>query len=210
MKKTVYTLCVNNYCPELCSLTLPNHKEYADRIGADFVVITDRKYPEWHPTYEKVQIWDLGKENDWNIHIDADILVSPDLWDVTEGKPLWQIGWYSLYDASLYFKCDRVFARDRRQAGICSSFLAVPTLCHELWEPFACSYQEALTGINKPHGIDDYCFSLNFARYGMQGAFFFEHDGDLNKIVHLEVGGDCSDQHSVVQRAKEILDTWKK
>ena len=42
MKKTVYTLCVDQYMPDLCALTLPNHAEYAERIGADFQIITKR------------------------------------------------------------------------------------------------------------------------------------------------------------------------
>lgn len=208
MNKTLYTLCVNDYVPDLCELTLPNHKAYADKIGADFVVINERKYPEWHPTYEKVQIWELGVDSDWNIHVDADILIHPSMPDVTENYPINQIRWYSIYDASRYFACDRHFARDQRKLGICSSFLAVPSLCHELWEPFTCSYEEALKGINKPHGIDDYCFSRNFAKYGMQGSFFFDTDGAVNQIVHLEVGGDCQNREAV-QKAREILNTWK-
>lgn len=213
MKKTVYTLCVDQYMPDLCALTLPNHAEYAERIGADFQIITKRWYPGWHPTYEKLQIYDLGQNNDWNIHIDADILIHPSLRDVTEGSLPWQIRWYSIYDASLYFACDRYFARDQRKLGVCSSFLAVPSLCHEIWKPFSCSYEEALKGINKPHGIDDYCFSRNFAKYGLKGDFIFSEGDDTNWIQHLEVGGcDCPKEREmeIVQKAEKILFDWRK
>jgi indolepyruvate ferredoxin oxidoreductase beta subunit len=72
MTKAVWVLYINNYFPELCKYTLPTIKLYAQKIGADFNLITTRKYLEFPITYEKIQIYELGNNYDWNILIDAD------------------------------------------------------------------------------------------------------------------------------------------
>lgn len=68
-KKTVFTLNVDGYAPEITALTYPLIEAYAEKIGADFHIISERKFPEWPVTYEKLQIFELAREmgNDWNI-----------------------------------------------------------------------------------------------------------------------------------------------
>src|SRR5512135_46346 len=88
MKKVLYTLDIGNYAPDLTAYTFPLMRHYAKKIGAIFHVITERKYPEWPFNYEKLQIYDLAKENDWSIYIDADAIIYPDLFDITEFLPL--------------------------------------------------------------------------------------------------------------------------
>jgi hypothetical protein len=199
LRKAVWTLATDNYFPELCDISLPNHAAFAEKIGAEFHVISERAFPEWYATYEKVQIFERGKGYDWNIHIDADLLVSPDMPDPTLNNQ-GQVGWYSIYDAALYFKADRFFSRDGRRTGICSAFLAVPYLCHDIWEPFSCGYEEALKGINKPHGIDDYCFSRNFAKYGLRGDWVCSSE----HVHHVGLGGNTKD-FVALERAKDWL-----
>lgn len=206
MKKIVWTLLVDGYFPELAAITVPNHEAYAKKIGAEFRCIETRNYPEWHPTYEKVQIYQLGQDSDWNIHIDADLMVGPSMLDVTEVPPH-HISYYSIYDPALYFAPDVYFARDGRRIGICSAFIAVPSSCHDLWEPFDVPYEVALQGINKPHGIDDYCFSRNFAKYGLKGCFFPYPDERIDDhIIHLGVGGEANPEtrDSILKRAREF------
>lgn len=211
MKITVWTTVVDNYFPDLCALSLPNHEAYAKRIGADFRVISDRIYPEWHPTYEKVQIYELGKDSDWNIHIDADLLLAP-TFDRREIFTRDTIHWYSIYDPGLYFACDQDFAEDGRRIGVCSSFLMVPKSCHALWTPFNIPYAEALKGINQPHGIDDYCFSKNFAKHHLPGEFIFTEDDDTSLVEHLGVGGvKVKDNWNevIIYKAQQFLAQWK-
>jgi alpha-N-acetylglucosamine transferase len=207
LKKAVYTLIVDNYFPELCKLTNENHRAYANKIGADYIIINKRRYPEWWPTYEKVQIFEIGVQYDWCLHIDADVLVHPELKDITAGSPD-TIKWYSIYDPALYFKCDQYFTRDGRQIGVCSAMLAVPRMCHDLWEPFDCTYEEALKGINKPHGIDDYCFSRNLAKYGLNGDFIFYEGEDVTQIQHLGVGGIPENKKETLKKAETLLKNW--
>ena len=52
MKKTIYTLALRGYAPDLVAVTFQLMKAYAKKIEADFVVIEDRKYPDKYPTYE--------------------------------------------------------------------------------------------------------------------------------------------------------------
>lgn len=124
VKKTVYTLNVGGYAPEISALTYPLLQAYAQKIGADFHVIRERKFPDWPMDYEKLQIHELAKEhnNDWNIYIDSDALVNPEMFDVTEhlhkntvchnGKDLAGIRW----------KYDHYFRRDGRHIGSCNWF----------------------------------------------------------------------------------------
>jgi methanogenic corrinoid protein MtbC1 len=41
MKKTVYTLSVDNYRTDVTSITFPAMQAWADKIGADFHIISD-------------------------------------------------------------------------------------------------------------------------------------------------------------------------
>ena len=90
MKKTIYTLQVDNFMPELTEITFKWMKVYAEKIGADFQVITERKFPHMPPNYEKFQIYELNKKNkdDWSIFFDADAIIHPDCvdWTIFVGK----------------------------------------------------------------------------------------------------------------------------
>jgi len=185
-KKTIFTLNVDNYAPEITELTYPLLKRYAKKIGADFHIINERKFPDWPPVYEKLQIYELGQEmeNDWNIYIDGDALVHPDTIDWTNhlkkdtvahnGKDLNDIRW----------KFDRFFKRDGRFIGSCNWFTVGSDWCIDLWHPLddltraeavenisACAH-ELNTIITNDHLIDDYTLSRNIAKYGLKFTTF--------------------------------------
>ena len=168
--KTVYVVRVDNYFPELCELTFPWISRYADRIGARMEVIEDRRFPEFPPTYEKLQIYERGKSNDWNILIDADMLVGPDFPDATQITPIDRIGLFMQYDASLLFEADQYFARDGRRFGIVSNLLAVHKTCHDFWTPLDYGFQEAKNRTKRVHIVDEFCLSRNVARFGLKTA----------------------------------------
>ena len=90
LKKTIFTVNVDNFAPEVTEITFPYIKAYAHKIGAEFFEITARKNPDKPPAYEKFQIYDLGRlmRNDWNIFFDADTLIHPDYPDITWGLRL--------------------------------------------------------------------------------------------------------------------------
>ncbi len=57
IRKTVFTLNIGNYAPEITALTYPLLHYYAERIGAEFRIIKARMFPGWPVQYEKLQIY---------------------------------------------------------------------------------------------------------------------------------------------------------
>lgn len=180
MKKTLFTLNIDNYCPEITAFTYPLLKRYAEKIDAEFYVIKERKFPDFPVTYEKLQIHKLGKEmkNDWNLYIDSDALVHPDFFDPTEHFTKD----FVLHNGSDFapnrWKIDNVFRKDGRWIGSCNWFTIASDWCLDLWHPLEdITLQQALdniyptvpeqrTVITKEHLIDDYVLSRNIAKYG--------------------------------------------
>ena len=87
MKINIFTLNINNYCPEMMELTVPLMKNYATKIGAEFIEITERKFPDFHIHYEKLQIYELGKDSDWNVFFDGDVIVNNSMIDIRKLNP---------------------------------------------------------------------------------------------------------------------------
>jgi arginyl-tRNA--protein-N-Asp/Glu arginylyltransferase len=182
IKKTVFTLNVDNYAPEITELTYPLIKRYADKIGADFYTIKKRKFPKFPPVYEKLQIYELAQEmeNDWNIYIDSDALVHPDMMDVTNHIPKDTVLHNGMDLASNRWKYDRFFLRDGRNIGSCNWFTIASDWCIELWKPLDdLTLEEAVanispivselnTVIKAEHLIDDYVLSRNIAKCGLK------------------------------------------
>jgi hypothetical protein len=187
MKKEVFVVVVDNYMPELCAKTLPTIEAYANKIGAKFTVITKRKFPEWYPTYEKLQVYELGKNNDWNILIDADTFISPELPDVTEIVPATHVGIQYAYAARLVMTPDEYFIRDGRELGISSNFVVTSKLTHDLWTPLDMTPAEARARITRDSAPDEFCLSRNMARFGLKYAGVTQ---DQSLINHLSVTTD--------------------
>jgi len=181
IKKTIFVLNVDNYAPEITELTYPLIKKYANKIGADFFEITERKYPKLPPVYEKMQIYELGKKmgNDWNIYIDSDALIHPDMFDMTEFLSKDTVCHNGNDMANNRWRYDEYFRRDGRHIGSCNWFAVASDWCIDLWHPLDIPYEEALgnifpvlkelnTVITREHLIDDYMLSRNIARFGLK------------------------------------------
>jgi hypothetical protein len=180
MRKTLWTLNIGNYAPELCELTYPLLLGYARKIGADFQIINERRFPEMPVVYEKLQIFYLGAANDWNVYIDSDAIISPDMLDITERLNKDTVAHYSCDHASNRWKYDHYFRRDGRDIGSCNWFAAASDWCMDLWHPLEdLSLEQARrhilpiikerkSGITRDHLIDDYVLSRNIAKYGLK------------------------------------------
>lgn len=221
-KKVIYTLNFNNYQPEITKITYPLIQAYADKINADFKIITQRKYPNYPMMYEKLQIYDLGQDNDWSIYFDSDTLIHPDLFDITEFLPKDTVLNYNVDFANNRFKYDNYFRRDGRNIG-CGNFMTVASdLCLDIWEPLTdISIEEAISNIKMTHleemlghtkgyGIDDYVISRNIAKYGIKFKTFLQ--------ILTEVGRPNDDylfhNHLVTQEEKlklisERVNQWR-
>ncbi|OGM05624.1 hypothetical protein A2125_00415 [Candidatus Woesebacteria bacterium GWB1_43_5] len=186
LKKTIFTLNIGDYAPEITKLTYPLIKRYAQKIGADFYIIKERKFPKFPLEYEKLQIYELAQkmENDWNIYIDSDALIHPALMDITNHLPKNTVLHFMADLASNRFKYDRYFLRDGRNIGS-SNWLAVASdWCIDLWKPLDdITPKETIaniyptvwesSGIVTPdHLIDDYTLSRNIAKYGLKFESF--------------------------------------
>jgi len=222
MKKTIFTLNVNSYSPEITTLTYPLIHKYAEKIGADFYVISKRKYPDMPVTYEKLQIYDLAREmgNDWNIYLDSDTLVHPDTVDFTSLISKDTVMHNGADMASIRWRYDNVFLRDGRDIGSCNWMAIASDWCLDLWSPLDIPLQEALnnifptanelqTNITKEHLIDDYTLSRNIARYGLK----FITAKDVMKQKGIEAANFFWHQYTLptdekVVEIRKIIKAW--
>lgn len=188
MRKTLWTLNIGNYAPELCELTYPLLLAYARKMGADFQIINERRFPEMPVTYEKLQIFYLGRGNDWNVFIDSDAVIFPDMFDVTERIGKDTVAHYQRDNCINRFRSNEYFRRDGRDIGSANWFTVASDWCLDLWRPSESGYEsshrdgplekvlneirpivvERQVGITPEHLIDDYTLSLNIARYGLK------------------------------------------
>ncbi len=182
MKKVLWTLNASGgYAPEITALTYPLLKRYAHKIGADFRIITERKFPSFPVVYEKLQIHEAGRDNDWNVYIDSDALVHPDMFDVTEHLSKDTVLHHGCDMAGNRWRYDKFFRRDGRHIGSCNWFTVGSDWCIDLWKPLDDltlsaalenifpTQQERNSGLIEPsHLIDDYTLSRNIAKYGLK------------------------------------------
>lgn len=193
MKKTLYTLNVNGYAPEITELTFPLMKHYAAKIDAEFVVIKDRKYPEMPITFEKFQVGELAqiRGDEWSIFFDADTLIDPEMFSVTNHLPRNTVAHNGKDFNGIRWKWDKYMHRDGRGIGSCTwCVIASDWTVGDLWHnPLGCNgddtsiQQEVLAEIlsnihitvgehnsgncKTEHLIDDYLLSRNIARFGL-------------------------------------------
>lgn len=76
-KKAVVTMCFGEF-EYMAEVTHPSIKAYADKIGADFLVINERKISKKYLHYEKFQLHDMFKDYHRIIYVDTDIIIRPD------------------------------------------------------------------------------------------------------------------------------------
>jgi hypothetical protein len=181
VNKTVYLLNISDYAPELTAITYPTIDRYAERIGADVHVITERLFPDWPITYEKLQIHELARArgDDWSIYFDSDCMIHPELVDVTELAGEDTVLHNANDWAPVRFDQDEYFRRDGRGIGSCNWFACASSWCRDLWRPLDIgpaaavaaihpTMQEKAVGIEAEHLVDDYALSRNIARYGLK------------------------------------------
>lgn len=177
MKKLLVTLDIN-YTKEITDITYPYMQSYSNKIDAEFKIITERKFKDQPVNIEKFQLYDLSKNYDWTIFIDADALIHPNCPDVTEvyGKDTVIFNGYDLYP--LRFKPNNYTRRDKRNIGACTWFNVFSDWTRHLWEPYEnpinytnqihLIHKEINFGYSQEHILDDYLVSRNIAKYGLK------------------------------------------
>jgi hypothetical protein len=199
MKKTIFLLNIDNFAPEVTKITYPFIKLYADRIGANLHTITERKFPDYPVTYEKLQIYELAKQigSDWNLYIDSDTLIHPECPDYTIYLPKGTISFHAPDLSTTRFKADNYFLRDGRYIAPGNWFMIASDLCLDLWRPLELTGEEAiknitptpnelLHGITREHLIDDYALTCNIARFGLRFKSFVDINKEFGFTEYLQ------------------------
>jgi len=219
-KKTIFTLNLNGYAPEITDLTYPLIEAYARKIGAGIHTITERKFPEWPLTYEKLQIFELAQQmkNDWNIYIDSDTLVHPDTPDLTAMLPRDTVGHFWSDFAPVRWRSDRFFQRDGRNIGSGNWLAVASDLCVDLWRPlddltpkeavaniFPTVAEQRSAVVERSHLIDDYVLSRNIAKFGLK----FKRIKELFDEAGFEKGGYFFYHHYLFNTAQKVAELKK-
>jgi hypothetical protein len=177
--KTLFTLCVDDYEPDITALTFPLLRQYADKIDAKFHVISERKFPDYPPVYEKFQIYSLAN-SDWNIYFDADTLIHPDFFDVTAVLAKDTTCSYGSDFTPHRFKPDMYFSRDARWIGKGNWCMIASDWCVDVWRPLTDltmdeavgriypTRDELAAGVDAAHLIDDFLVSRNISMFGLK------------------------------------------
>jgi hypothetical protein len=209
MKKIIHCVYINDYFPELWSLTLPTIKDYAFRTKSELNIITQRKFSDWHINYEKMQVYEDGKHADCNFLIDADILIHPTFPDFSNGITFpHHIAFNDNYHASSKFNVsDNIyFQRDGRDVGIASNAVISFKSTHDVWQPLDITPDEGrkITFVREGD-IDEYTLSVNMAKYGLKYTGITWEEWQRYYFVHL----GCGDRELAIRTAHEILYNWK-
>ena len=181
-RTTVYTLNLGPYAPEVTALTYPLLRAWASRIGADLIIIDERRFPAWPICYEKLQVYDRAQErgDDWSIFVDADALVHPDTPDFTRLMPRDTVAHNAMDMAAVRWDYDQYFLRDGRHIGSGNWLAIASAWCRDLWRPLDdLTLDEAVSrihpvaferraGITPEHLLDDYVLSRNIAKFGLK------------------------------------------
>jgi len=179
--KALWVLDIGDYAPELKALTRPFLERYANRCEYEIRTISERRFPDWPVVYEKLQIFELGREFEWNLYVDSDALIHPDFVDLTEFLPRDTVLHYGCDFAPNRFRSDEYFRRSGRQIGSCNWFTLAHRDCLDLWHPTELTLEEAVNnispttnernfGMEPSHLIDDYTLSRNIARFGLKAT----------------------------------------
>lgn len=200
MKKIELFVVDIDYPKEISSLTLPAIEQYANYIGAKFTRITERRFPKYPITYEKMQVYDLGKDNDWNLLLDCDMLIKEGMYNVI---PLVPEGNY--VGAWHCFSPKNLYNGRGIDVGIASNFLVVKKKCHDLFKPLD-NNEHPEKWLDSMFNVDEFCISLNRQKLGYQlsGLELSHSYGRLFKHVNLNT--DKVGLEAAVNEIKSFFD----
>jgi hypothetical protein len=202
MNYCIHVLNIGNYFPELFNLSIKTVRDFAERIGADLNIITERKYKDWPVLTEKLQVYKDGIDYDWNLLLDADILVHPNAYDPFLKLHPAFVGCKDSYDANRQLRTDKYFLRNGRNVGLSSCVIATSQFTHDLWKfPDDLTKEDILNNILQERKIvDEYVISRNLAKYGLYYRELYPIK-DYHLFYHLGSYG---------QNEEEILELARK
>lgn len=193
--------------PEVVALSKPLFEDYAVRVGAELRFISERKFPLFPPNYERMQVFETGRDFAWNMVVDAGILVGPLLPDFTKRVDRRQMGLcLRMHAPSVFDVADnKYFVRDGRDLGVVEACIVTSSLTHDLWEPLHGDPSEWMSCIKSrsPALISEFCLSLNAAKYRFD---FLNPFGTPVQFYRLEQGSKTINQ--LLQEGRDVLSSW--
>jgi len=221
MRKLIHVVNINDFFPDLFALTYPTIRSYAERNGYMINMITERKFPDYPINYEKMQVYEDGKDAEVNILCDADMLIHPQFPDVTEFLKRDSIAFNDNYNISWKYHVDRIkyFMRDGRDVGIATNFVVSSDWTHDVWEPLSLSQKDiedlakkentdtgGADGRGWGHYADEFALSYNMAKYGLKYTGVTWEDWMRPWLVHTGTG----DKNEALQIARQTLEKWSR
>ena len=221
MRKLIHVVNINHFFPELFALTYPTIRSYAERNGYMINMITERKFPDYPINYEKMQVYEDGKDAEVNILCDADMLIHPEFPDVTEFLKRDSIAFNDNYNISWKYHVDRIryFMRDGRDVGIATNFVVSSDWTHDVWEPLSISQKDiedlakkentdtgGADGRGWGHYADEFALSYNMAKYGLKYTGVTWEDWMRPWLIHTGTG----DKNEALQIARQTLEKWSR
>ena len=221
MRKLIHVVNINDFFPELFALTYPTIRSYAERNGYMINMITERKFPNYPINYEKMQVYEDGKDAEVNILCDADMLIHPEFPDVTEFLKRDSIAFNDNYNISKKYQVDKIryFMRDGRDVGIATNFVVSSDWTHDVWEPLSLSQKDiedlakkentdtgGADGRGWGHYADEFALSYNMAKYGLKYTGVTWEDWMRPWLIHTGTG----DKNEALQIARQTLEKWSR
>ena len=221
MRKLIHVVNINDFFPDLFALTYPTIRSYAERNGYMINMITERKFPDYPINYEKMQVYEDGKDAEVNILCDADMLIHPEFPDVTEFLKRDSIAFNDNYNISWKYHVDRIkyFMRDGRDVGIATNFVVSSDWTHDVWEPLSLSQKDiedlakkentdtgGADGRGWGHYADEFALSYNMAKYGLKYTGVTWEDWMRPWLIHTGTG----DKNEALQIARQTLEKWSR
>ena len=95
MRLAIITIAIGEHYQRLSALTHPTIRRYADRIGADFIAITEGRISETTPHWEKFQLLDFLFDYDRILYVDTDVLIRKNCPNIFDAVPETHLGIYN-------------------------------------------------------------------------------------------------------------------
>jgi len=87
LRKAVVSMAFGNDWWKIASVSFQALSLYAEKIGADFVVMSKRRYPNLHVHWEKLALREIVAEYDRTFYVDADAVIRPTAQSVFDFVP---------------------------------------------------------------------------------------------------------------------------
>lgn len=197
----IHLLNIGNFFPELTELTYPTIESFAKRIKAKINIITKMKISSDNILAEKLQVYEDGKEYDYNIFLDLDLLIHPQCYNPFKNIPPFHVAFKDAHYANEIFKQDEVFKNDPRNVGVSTCCVFSTRETHQLWKPISELNLEQITNniIQDRKNIDEYTLSRNLAKYSIKYTAPYPIE-QYNLMLHL--GFYQEDRNKILDNAK--------